>query len=378
MPGEVLAFASQPESYPTREIEKGAYVHIKFVAGVLLIVSVATFIAQEPSGAGVSGRTSYGIVSSTNSKILADGGSSTTYTFANGVTMTSFVPPAGFSPLTASASQLAEYGFPPRPEHSSGLSNWNSAMSHATDPYVGTYDFSSQPLSVTDINQTTHSGGNYSGFDGTGSPGRYDGTQADFSIPTVTNTLLCTTPYFSMWTGLGGINSASLLQSGMIYNLGQVSNPNVSDWTGFYELLDSANPNNPPQNIVVKDGKSWHVNTADTMFSQTTYSSAAGGTVNFYLEDESTGQFAPAMMTGVSAYYDGTTADAIVEDQSNFPFKISPIYWIYVSVELSSGVWDPLLSVSQDKWIGFYSAPSTLSTNDNTSFQISSTYNCGS
>lgn len=75
------------------------------------------------------------------------------------------------------------------------------------------------------------------------------------------------------------------------------------------------------------------------MFSQTTYSSAAGGTVNFYLEDESTGQFAPAMMTGVSAYYDGTTADAIVEDQSNFPFKISPIYWIYVSVELSSGVW---------------------------------------
>jgi hypothetical protein len=131
--------------------------------------------------------------------------------------------------------------------------------------------------------------------------------------------------------------------------------------------------------LTVAAHKSWHVNTGDTMYSQTTYSSPSGGTAFLYLEDQTSGQFANVTLTGVSAYYDGTTGDAFVENHPNFPFAISQINWQYDTVELSaSGIWDPILSVPQNKYIGIYSAPSTLSTIHNTSFNINSTYACGS
>jgi hypothetical protein len=246
-------------------------------------------------------------------------------------------------------------------------------MSHFVTAFDGPYNFSSSPPK---IDQTTFSGQPVSGFDATGSAGTYDGASANFNIPTVTNTLLCTTPYFSIWTGLGGQDTSRLIQTGMIYNLGQVPQPNSSDWTSFYELIDSAH-NNPPVNLIIAAGKSWHVNTGDIMYSQTTYSSPSGGTAFLYLEDQTSGLSANVTLTGISAYYDGTTADAFVENHPNFPFVISQINWQYDWAELSaSGIWDPILNVPQNKYIGIYSTPSTLSTTDNTSFNVNSTYKC--
>jgi hypothetical protein len=224
---------------------------------------------------------SAGFVTSITTSASPSGGSSTSYQLANGITMKSFIPPSGFSPLNATASELSDYGFPSRPNSAFALSNWDNVMSHFVTAFDGPYNFSSSP---PNIDQTTFSGQPVSGFDATGSAGTYDGASANFNIPTVTNTLLCTTPYFSIWTGLGGQDTSRLIQTGMIYNLGQVPQPNSSDWTSFYELIDSAH-NNPPVNLIIAAGKSWHVNTGDIMYSQTTYSSPSGGTAFLYLED---------------------------------------------------------------------------------------------
>ncbi|HKU57620.1 MAG TPA: hypothetical protein VJP41_11430 [Gaiellaceae bacterium] len=46
-------------------------------------------------------------------------------------------PPAGFDPVTATAAQLREYGFPPRPAgrpSSAAAGAWRYAMSHALYP----------------------------------------------------------------------------------------------------------------------------------------------------------------------------------------------------------------------------------------------------
>ena len=53
----------------------------------------------------------------------------------------SIAAPAGFNPLTASASQLAEYGFPPRPTSPEAYLSWARAMKHAVHdvPPAGGY-----------------------------------------------------------------------------------------------------------------------------------------------------------------------------------------------------------------------------------------------
>src|SRR5258706_15338070 len=58
---------------------------------------------------------------------LPDGGQIDTY--ANGrVTYQVPVPPRGFSPTTASATDLATYGFPERPDGSGQLAAWNDDL----------------------------------------------------------------------------------------------------------------------------------------------------------------------------------------------------------------------------------------------------------
>lgn len=41
------------------------------------------------------------------------------------------VPPSGFNPLVATPTQLARYGFPPRPKGGKALAEWQWAMQHA-------------------------------------------------------------------------------------------------------------------------------------------------------------------------------------------------------------------------------------------------------
>jgi hypothetical protein len=59
---------------------------------------------------------------------LAGGGSSVEYNI-KGATVKELIPPAGFQPETATAAQLDEYGFPPRPSDPAQLAQWQKEMS---------------------------------------------------------------------------------------------------------------------------------------------------------------------------------------------------------------------------------------------------------
>jgi hypothetical protein len=59
---------------------------------------------------------------------LAGGGSAIEYKM-NGRTVEELIPPPGFRPETATAAQLDEYGFPPRPSDRGQLARWQKEMS---------------------------------------------------------------------------------------------------------------------------------------------------------------------------------------------------------------------------------------------------------
>ena len=59
---------------------------------------------------------------------LSDGGSQYLYALPNGSVMVVPTPPAAFSPLLATAAQLAEYDFPPRPSDATALADWTRVM----------------------------------------------------------------------------------------------------------------------------------------------------------------------------------------------------------------------------------------------------------
>lgn len=51
------------------------------------------------------------------------------YTYnVDGSDVRQVVPPSGWSPMTATATELAAYGFPPRPTTQPGLAHWQAIM----------------------------------------------------------------------------------------------------------------------------------------------------------------------------------------------------------------------------------------------------------
>lgn len=375
---------------------------LQIMAGATLTMGTLTLIATQSSNAVVQASHQgsrevlslkqaerQGISASPVLTNLNDGGTRTTITLSSGEVIQYSVPPAGFNPTSASASQLQEYSFPARPSGGEALILWLKAMSMPLLDESAHMSLVLTPLSQVangepgnqaSGTQNTYTNMNWGGFDAKGSSTTYSGAQGYFNVPAVTNTTACSVPYFSIWSGIGGgIGSSSLIQSGLIYNLNGVTDPTSADWSSFIEFFyGSGSVNHGPTDLIALAGKSWNVNTADTMLTQTTYTTSNRGTGNFYLEDASTGQYASYSVTNINAYYDGSTAETIQEGHSGYPFDAGTVSWLYVSQQLASnGSWQPLLSASAtDKFYGYYSSPSTLSSSDNTSYTMTSNPDC--
>ena len=250
----------------------------------------------------------------------ADGSKTESYKFASGVTATSIVPPPGFSPLTASSEQLATYGFPAKPTTGSDLQLWVKAMTAWKSTPVPKITIQTQspdaPAATASSNEDFATNGNYTGYANTASSQYYQGAQAEYIAPNVGAG--CSGPtIMGVWTGLGGINSPQLIQSGI--EAGEsLGNPTV--WQPFWEILDSR-VGWPP--ILLKMGNTAvPVNPDDVVLSKTTYNPSTPS-ASFYLEDVTTGQAASYTLTNngltgpVSNYYDGSTADYITEFPGN-------------------------------------------------------------
>lgn len=150
---------------------------------------------------------------------LAGGGSSVKYK-VNGSIVTELIPPPGFRPTSASAAQLNEYGFPPRPTNSTQLAAWEKEMSSWTGAAPPT-PFLTQVHTHTDMIADTESNNIWAGYVITAQPSSISSfSQAEgfYDEPTFAPSRCASTTEVT-WAGLGGWNGASpLAQNGTVWN----------------------------------------------------------------------------------------------------------------------------------------------------------------
>jgi hypothetical protein len=150
---------------------------------------------------------------------MAGGGSSVVYDM-NGMTVTNLIPPPGFRPETASAAQLDEYGFPPRPAAGAALAAWEKEMSGWTGAAPPTSFLAETHTKVVADTETT---ANWAGYVVTAqSNSLYWFSQAEgwYTEPTFASSR-CSSTSEVTWAGLGGYASYSgsyLAQNGTAWN----------------------------------------------------------------------------------------------------------------------------------------------------------------
>lgn len=218
----------------------------------------------------------------------ADGGYIYEYDIA-GVVNRIPVPPTSFSPATASAAQLAEYGFPPRPENPAARVTW--IWKYAQNfkgvplPQLCLSDRSNHPATrassskvpVATPTADTPTSGNWAGIVGY-SDSNFVAVQGDWPQSYVQYCGCGTTDTDeSSWSGICGWGgTSSLLQEG-------TSMQGTGNMFAWYEYLHycTASGCNPPEiainSVPVSGGMAIHTYTAyQTSNGQTTFLVWAG------------------------------------------------------------------------------------------------------
>ena len=242
---------------------------------------------------------------------LSGGGTLYSYDL-DGMTLNAPVPPNGFQPLTASAAQLAEYDFPPRPSSPADLATWQNEMSYATTPTVP-----NPSLGIGCSQNTTFVNGSWSGWNGLNSSDtNWVAVQGEFSQPASWG---CAGDAESSWVGLGGGAGATGGAGGLIQKGTSIYEDPNSTYAPFYEVLNSVavqkkyswaypvfpgSPSLPPGNGAYLDMSYDQSNT----------------TAYFWIENTTTGNYLSTswdvalgiLQTG-EQIYDGSTADWVDE-----------------------------------------------------------------
>jgi hypothetical protein len=134
-------------------------------------------------------------------------------------------PPAGLNPLTASASELDLYGYPPRPaasESAEAFAKWatvvNPALKRVVPQLVQTniYHRPASNLKLTQ-NSTRVTSKNWSGYALVHDAPAFTSVAGSWMVPAVQQAFgACTggTDYSSQWVGIDGFNNSLLVQAG--------------------------------------------------------------------------------------------------------------------------------------------------------------------
>lgn len=236
-------------------------------------------------------------------------------------------PPAGFNPLTATSEQLAKYGFPAKPTNASDLASWTNAMEKwtasvpQTNPALlpklpfGTHLPTAvpgmpKPKTVSDtVQQSTPSWSGYLDYNTTG----YGFTDAHSQwAANAINSGSQAGSAYGAWVGFGGDNEApfgnshtNLMQTGYNAMLNSNGTTTISPFFQIIPLDFFAQP----VNLSIASGQG--------VYTDIEYSTVAGGTFYYYMENLATGQSASGNVSSVSSYYDGTQAEVIAEDPGN-------------------------------------------------------------
>ena len=244
--------------------------------------------------------------------------------------------PDHFSPLTASGAELATFGYPPRPSDLESLNVWEEMVA-TLDPIL-TQDFCQQPaLSANETSNTLYYS-NWGGFLAQGSAGSFIGLETDFIQPNV-NFTACASAQAAAWIGLGGTQSGTdgLIQMGTVISSTGV----VRSW---YEYLNKTDQRPPVyvSNFTVSPGDRLH-------FYISRVVSDGWTTFSFTNLSRTTKNMLAVRLTIPSGYYDGSTAEWIMErpydnvTNAYTPFAdYGTIVWTNMNVQIPAGTYATL------------------------------------
>lgn len=253
---------------------------------------------------GADGRT----VSPTAAKaVRAAAGKELTYRLPGGATMSTIVPPQGFRPQTAAPATARAFGFD-APDNPKALAAWRNRYKdyRETVPSVPCLGASGKSA----LRFTTYSN-NWGGYVANGHS-NYNQVYNDQNIPTYyTNCGADNRTLAAPWIGLGGFRGSSkLIQQG--FASGSSVGSTTQGASLWYEYLNSAHQN-PPVYI-------GHTSKTGHVISQ--YMSYSSGKVGFHWYDRTARSgWSPVNVSGLSSYYDGSTADYITERPYGFKLR---------------------------------------------------------
>lgn len=275
--------------------------------------------------------------SETNS--LPGGGTSYSYVDEEEETDEFIEPPESFDPLAASAEELEEYGFPPKPEGGEELEEWEADMEDA--------ETAAQPGACNTIYSSAAKSANaeldkWSGFL-TVDPkfkDRWVAIQGNYRQLTTHRDPYCPGATSSSWVGLGGLYAGSLIQAGSYIS----RNGNLRS---FYNRI-SPEHEKPDKRLKIP------VHPNDRIHVYLNYQTANERTDLFFLNKTThqyiTGRHVPTELG--PQFYDGITGDFIDERRSlvkeNEVVRVYPrtnfhiAHWSKARVETKSGKWQKL------------------------------------
>jgi hypothetical protein len=230
-----------------------------------------------------------------------------TYT-ASDLDINVVAPPANFNPLKASDAELAEYNFPERPTDPQSLADWEDAMGDYKQFVKPNFKLKKQqtqqiPQALTSYdNYFTNWSGWIKQYDGN----TYKAVSGNWTVPNVATN---TEPnndyaYSSTWVGLGGVgNGTQLMQAGTEQDYHYTTSNYDSSYSNYYmwwEVLPASQTE--VSSPAIKPG--------DAIYVSVSYTS---GSFHWYLEDKTTGKTTSGSKAYSTSYYDGSTAEWIVE-----------------------------------------------------------------
>lgn len=244
----------------------------------------------------------------------------------------------------------------------SALARWDAAMVAykrvptprlqfaARDPVAPALSPYSQQTAAP-VAAGAYASGNWAGWAATAANNTW--ATAESTFPATNVGLECgPNSVMAIWTGLGGIGGEPLVQSGLAFN-NDIPNQ-VSIWTPFWGDLNSTHPN-PPHELVGVGDTAIAIAPEDQVFSSTSYNQASHQ-VQFYLEDETSGQSQDVIEPDRESYYSGTSADFVTEFPEPTPFgplegaQFQP-FATGMSAMSVTGQWYTLNQTSTDEFI---------------------------
>lgn len=175
-----------------------------------------------------------------------------------------------FNPLTASPTQLAMHGLPPKPSNPSSLKEWQIAMSKLRKRI---YSYHSNPLQ-----RNSGTSANWSGYVTTNGP--FDGVVGMWNVPALYTSKSPNPSWSSHWVGVGGSGNNILIQTGTAANW----NGSSATYDAWWEWVGPNNTGVSPQATGIS------VSPGQTMYGEV-WTTNSGYTANFFIENESNGQY---------------------------------------------------------------------------------------